>query len=55
MAKYRFTGDSPRVFPDLALEVEPGDVLEFEDDPPGGELWWATAPAKAKVTEDKES
>lgn len=55
MGKHRFVGDSPRVFPDFGLEVNPGDVLEFEDDPPGGELWWAAAPAKAKVTDEKES
>jgi hypothetical protein len=55
VGKYKFIGTEPRVFPDFALEVEPGDVHEFEDDPPGGETWWASAPAKAKVTEEKES
>lgn len=53
MPKFKYVGDSPRVFPDLSLEVEPGDVLEFEENPDPN--FWADAPAKAKVTDEKEA
>jgi hypothetical protein len=33
MPSFTYTGDATRIFPDLTLEVEPGDVVERETNP----------------------
>lgn len=55
MGKYKFIGTEPRVFGDLSLEVNPDDVVEFDDDPPGGETWWSQVSDRRKTTDEKES
>lgn len=51
MAKYRYDGDGPRVYPDLSLEVNPGDVVDLDGDPPADGRWSA---APTKKTTEKE-
>lgn len=53
MAKFKYGGDEPRVYPELSLEVQPGDIVELDGDPPADGRW-STVPAKSKTTE-KES
>jgi hypothetical protein len=40
MAQYRFKADETRIFGDLSLEIAPGDIHDFDGDPPGPAEWW---------------
>lgn len=51
MGKWRYDGDDPRTYPDLSLEVNPGDVVDFDGDPPGDGRWSA---APTEKTTEKE-
>jgi hypothetical protein len=53
MGKWQFVGTEPRVFGDLSLEVKPDDICEFDEDPPGGELWWKQVSDRRRTTEEK--
>lgn len=33
MPRFSFVGDSPRVFPEIMLEVAPGDVVDLDENP----------------------
>lgn len=50
MGKWKFTADEPRTYGNLSLEVAPGDVVDFDGDPPDGQ-WWEPVGAKSKTTE----
>lgn len=36
---YRFTDTQPRIYVDRALEVAPGDEVDWPDGPPGDGQW----------------
>ena len=36
MAKFTYVGDDPRYYPELALSVEPGDVVDVKKAPDDG-------------------
>lgn len=45
----RYVGDTTRVFPDIPITVQPGDVADcFPDVPADG--WWEAAPDGSNVT-----
>jgi hypothetical protein len=50
MGKFRYTGDESRIYGDLSLEVNPGDIVELDGDPPADGRWTAVT-AKTKSTE----
>lgn len=50
MAQFTYTGDDVRVFPDLSLEVAPGDTVEADENPDPAKFAKAgTKAAKAVV------
>jgi hypothetical protein len=48
MAQFTYTGDSPRTFPDHGLEVEPGDVVDLDENP-DPHYFEASTPKAAKA------
>lgn len=52
MGTYKFTSETPRTIPSLSLEVNPGDVHDF-DEPPDGNFW-AEVPAQTGTTDDEK-
>jgi adenylate kinase len=53
MPKYRYDGDERRYYTNLPVaEVNPGDIIELEDDPGDGR--WTQVSDRRKTTEEKE-
>ena len=53
MPSFRYVGDDGRVFPHVSLEVEPGDVVERDENPNPRYFEPVTAPKPPTVpTED---
>jgi hypothetical protein len=50
--KLRYDGEEPRVYPDLSLEVNPGDIVEL-DEPPDARFTQVSD--KRKTTDEKET
>lgn len=54
MAAHRYVGEEPRYYPELGLEVEPGQVVELDTAPDDGRFEPAKGKQPAPDTNDKE-
>ncbi|MFD2421672.1 hypothetical protein [Amycolatopsis pigmentata] len=55
MSRYRFTDTQPRIYVDRALEVQPGDVVDWPDGAPDDGQWEQVDDDEATAAEQAES
>jgi hypothetical protein len=56
MSKYfKFTGDEPRVYPQQALEVDPGQIVYFPEGAPPEEARWVVSSERAAKEQAKKA